>query len=287
MALMGARHRTFYEDSHGARSALAVLLAATLASWPAHAQPPAPPQPYAPAFPPAPDPWVQGPQAGVPTPTANTPGPAAGATAAPAYPSPYQSPGGWPNQIPMPNPYGAGGVYLEVKTSSPHVRIDRVLAPGNTVPVCFAPCRKVLPRNYIYVIGGEGVRSTSQFMLPDDRDRVTLDVKAGSTWGALGGGVLLGGGIVVAYVGLLLLLAGTATSAASDPYSTSSSNSGSLKTAGGVMLGGGILAGLLGLYLVSDSHTTVKSSTGSEFSNAPAPPKKRARFALTPRGLEF
>ena len=187
----------------------------------------------------------------------------------------------------MPNPYGAGGVYVEVRTSSSNVRIDRVLAPGSTTTVCFAPCRRILPRNSVYVIAGEGVRNTSNFILPDDRDRITLDVQAGSTWQALGGGVLMGGGIVVAYVGLLLLLAGTATSVSNDPYSTSSSNSGSLKTAGGVMLGGGILAGLLGLYLVNDSHTTVKSSTGSQFSGTFVPPKKRARFALTPRGLEF
>ena len=184
----------------------------------------------------------------------------------------------------MPNPYGTGGVYVEVRTSSSNVRIDRVLAPGSTMTVCFAPCRKILPRNSVYVITGDGVRSTSNFILPDDRDRVTLEVKAGSTWQGLGGGVLVGAGGLVAYFGLILLLAGTA--AANDPYGTGSTGSGSLKAAGGGMLAGGILAGLLGLYLLSDSHTTVKSSTGAQFSSTPAP-RKRARFALTPRGLEF
>lgn len=185
----------------------------------------------------------------------------------------------------MPNPYGPGGVYVEVRTSSSNVRIDRVLAPGSTMTVCFAPCRKILPRNSVYVITGDGVRSTSNFILPDDRDRIILDVKAGSTWQGLGGGVLLGGGGVVAYFGLILLLASAA--ATGDSYSTNSSNSGALKAVGGGMLAGGILAGLLGLYLLSDSHTSVKSSTGAQFSGTPAPPGKRARFALTARGLEF
>ncbi|MGC9982291.1 MAG: hypothetical protein ABSF35_01555 [Polyangia bacterium] len=304
---MGAPDRKFHEHFHGARSALAVFLAATLASWPAQAQPPAPApsappaapvpappagpvapsQPYAPGFPPAPDPWLQSPPAGVPGPTPASPGPAVGMPVPPAYPSPYQSPAGWPYQAPMPNPYGPGGVYVEVRTSSSNVRIDRVLAPGSTMTVCFAPCRKILPRNSVYVITGDGVRSTSNFILPDDRDRIILDVKAGSTWQGLGGGVLVGLGVVVTYVGLGLLLVGTSTGTDSDVYSTSSSKSGSLTTAGGVMLAGGILAGLLGLYLLSDSHTSVKSSTGAQFSGTPAPPRKRARFALTARGLEF
>jgi hypothetical protein len=182
-------------------------------------------------------------------------------------------------------PAAAGGVYVELRSSSRSVRIDRVLSPGNTFPVCFAPCRQVLPRDGVYVIAGEGVRVTSQFVLPDDRDRVVLDVNPGSSGQLVGGVVLAGGGLLTAYLGLLVLAASSLQGFGGD--STAPTNSGPGRTVGGSMMVGGLLAGLLGLYFIFDSKTKVSSSTGSQFTNAPAPAPKHGRFALTARGLEF
>jgi len=191
-------------------------------------------------------------------------------------PNPYMG-GGWPS---LPNPYATGGVYVEVRTSSRHVRIERVISPGHTMTVCFAPCRQILPRNSVYVIGGNGVRETSQFVLPDDRDRVTLDVKTGSTGQAAGGALLLGAGLLAAVIGGALLLRG-------DSSSTGRSMSRSLTAGGFFLIGGGIVSGLLGVYLLSDAQTTVSSSTGTHFSGTPVPRQKHGRVALTWRGLEF
>lgn len=241
---------------------------------PVPAPPSAPVEPYAP-----PDPW-------------NPRADAAGPGQSPGYPP--QPPPGYPLYSPyLPNPYqsgdwrnpnAAGGVFVELRTSTPKVRIDRVLSDGGTIPVCTVPCRQVLPRNAVYVITGDGVRTTSRFVLPDDRDHVTFDVQAGSSSQLLGGALLAGGGLLVAYFGLLV----AASSGFPDPSSTTSSsnNSSTRNTVGATMLVGGGLAAALGLYLTLRSHTTVSSSTGSRFTDNPRP-RKRSRFALTGRGLEF
>lgn len=105
------------------------------------------------------------------------------------------------------NPYALGGVFVEIRSPSRPVRIDRVIAPGMTMPVCSSPCRQVLPRNSVYVITGDGVRPTSQFVLPDDRDRVLLDVKPGSSGDVMFGAVAAGAGLTSMYLGLIFLAA--------------------------------------------------------------------------------
>ena len=83
------------------------------------------------------------------------------------------------------------------------MRIDRVI--GNSrVPACYAPCGKMLDTGSVYVIEGDGVRATSQFVLPDDRDKVTLDVQAGSSARVAGGVILLGAGVASAYLGFVV-----------------------------------------------------------------------------------
>ena len=187
------------------------------------------------------------------------------AAAPPAYDSPPPA---------APPVVAPDGVYVVIHTSSPGVRIDRVVGQSAQVPVCVAPCRQVLPRNNIYVIDGAGIRATSRFMLPDDRNQLTLDVDAGSS-ARLGVGVLLTiVGFGIAYVGLLAVAA--------------NSVSGNDRGPSAALVAGGFGAGIAGVYLVSTSHTTVVSSTGSVFTRAPARPRaRRPAVALTPRGLEF
>ncbi len=167
-----------------------------------------------------------------------------------------------------------------MNSDDPRVRIDRVIG-GNRVPACYAPCRKMLDTGSIYVIEGDGVRATSQFVLPDDRDKVTLDVQAGSSARFAGGVILLAAGVAAGYIGALVWEAGKV----SELDSPSSSNSS--VRAGETLLLIGLPAALLGLYLTVSTHTTVNSSTGSTFTQETPSPRHRPWIALTPRGLEF
>jgi hypothetical protein len=275
------------------RSALHVFLATTLASWPVHAQlspPPSngvpetrtsvpsatgpfPAQPYAPGPLPASAPYPPGPL-GVYPPEPYPPS------------SPYQGPVPWPYPAPMYNHNVAtGGVFVELQTSSTNVRIDKVLASGMTVPVCLTPCRQILPRGSVYVIKGDGIPATSQFVLPDDRDQVTLTVEAGSSGEALAGLLLVATGAGVGSLGMIVGLFSSMGDTAESP-SQAASTTKERHAALGMMLGGAA-AGLLGLLLLHASRTTVFSSTGSRFTDASMSVNRRSRFALTPRGLEF
>ena len=198
------------------------------------------------------------------------------------YPPPgYPPPGAYPGWAAPPPPRW---VFVEVNSDDPRVRIDRVIG-NNRVPACYAPCRKVLDTGSVYVIEGDGVRATSQFVLPDDRDKVTLDVQAGSTARMAGGIILVGAGVASTYLGFLIWEVGKF----SEFEASSSSNSG-VRT-GETMMLIGIPAALLGLYLTISTHTTVNSSTGSTFTQDTPHPRKRSWLALTPRltpfGLEF
>lgn len=199
--------------------------------------------------------------------------------------NPYFMPNpGLTGSISATNPYALGGVFVEIKSSSRPVRLDRVIAPGMTAPVCVSPCRQVLPRNSVYVITGDGVRTTSQFVLPDDRDRVLLDVKPGSSGDVVFGAVAAGAGLISMYLGLIFLAASELNENSEYSYQESH-DTGPGKTAGGVMLVGGLIAGIVGLCYIFGSKTEVTSSTGARFTETPAP--KRSRFALSARGLEF
>jgi hypothetical protein len=241
-------------------------------------------------------------------PTAPTPAPAAAAaTAQPAapvapevrpyavpasppagYPPPaYPLPGYPPPGYPPPGPYPGWGapppprwVLVELNSDDPRARIDRVIGT-NRVPACYAPCRKMLDTGSVYVIGGDGVRATSQFVLPDDRDKVTLDVKAGSSAQFAGGIILVGAGVAAAYLGFLVWELGKL----SEIDSSSSSNNG-VRT-GETMMLVGVPAAILGLYLTVTTHTTVNSSTGATFTQETPRPRHRPWLALTARGLEF
>jgi hypothetical protein len=201
-------------------------------------------------------------------PDGNAPPPAYGAD---AYGAPAA---GYPGAV-----QGGGMIQVDVRADEPGVRLDRVQGQGISTAVCVAPCSKLVPRNNLYVIDGEGIRTTSQFLLPDDRNQVTLNVKAGSSARHGGGAVLLVAGLVIGYVGLMGL-------AATESGTGSQSDQGA--TIGGGLLIGGLAAAIGGLYLVMTSSTTVTSSTGATFSkNDQVPARAGSSVALTPRGLTF
>jgi hypothetical protein len=140
----------------------------------------------------------------------------------------------------------------------------------------------MLDANSVYIIEGDGVRATSKFELPDNRDSVVLDVQAGSTARLAGGAILSGLGLVTAYIGLIVWEAGVVGNI--NPGST---NDGARATrVGETMVLIGLPVALLGVYLAVTTHTTVTSSSGSTFTRE-TPTRRWPRLALTPRGLEF
>jgi len=210
------------------------------------------------------------------------------------YPPP-PPPGAWGAQ-PAPGPaapvYGARWVHVVMNSDDPRTRLDRVVPGGGVVPVCFAPCNKMLESNSLYIIQGDGVRATSRFMLPDDRDSVTLDVQAGSTARVAGGAILIGAGLISAYAGAIVWAAGNVSNSPAFSTNTSSSTTSTGQGDGAVAVGrtmvvAGLAGAVLGLYLAMSSHTTVNSSTGSTFTRNITRPRAWPLLALTPRGLEF
>jgi hypothetical protein len=176
-----------------------------------------------------------------------------------------------------------GGVFVEVRSSSRPVRIDRVFGPGMSVPVCVSPCRQVLPRDGVYLITGDRVRPTAPFVLPDDRDRVVFDVHPGSSGNATAGKVTAGAGLVAMVLGFGFVLKADLNSMGSDSENSGSKGPGAM--VGGLMILGGLMAGIVGICLMVGGRTEVTSSAGAHFTETPAP--KRGRFAFTARGLEF
>ena len=221
-----------------------------------------------------------------PGPQAAPPPPPQAAPLAPA--DPWSSPeatGAYP-QVGYPPPDG-GFVRLDLRADAAGVRLDRVLGQGTTIPVCFAPCSRLVARNDVYVIQGDGVRTTSQFQLPDDRSEVTLDVHAGSTVRLGGGAALLLGGGIVAYVGMITTEIGLATRSFADSTGTRTRSNG-VTTVGLGLMGVGAAALIGGIYLVLTSSTKVTSSSGATFTNQDGPrPRRRSTVAVTSNGLEF
>jgi hypothetical protein len=181
----------------------------------------------------------------------------------------------------MAQPPGARLIYVEMHSDDPHARIDRVV-DGSKLPACVTPCRKWLRTDEVYVIEGDGVRSTSKFQLPDDRNAVTLDVEAGSSARLGGGAALMLGGGIVGYIGIFVVEAGAVSNI------NGNGDGDNAIRVGGVMLVGGAVALIAGLYMVVTTTTKVTSSTGSTFTREEARPAPRRKWiALTPRGLEF
>jgi len=215
----------------------------------------------------------------------------AATTVPPAPPDPWTSRGGVVSadadgssaQAP-----GGGLIQVDLKADTAGVRLDRVLPAGNTSTVCFAPCTKLVPHDHLYVIEGEGIRATSQFVMPDDRTQVTLNVRAGSSGRAGEGAALILGGIVVGYVGVFTAQIGLASAAFAEDGSAARGSNGKVVAAGGVIALVGLAALVGGIAMVLSSKTQVTSSTGSTFTQGERSRQRRpSSVALTPAGLTF
>jgi hypothetical protein len=169
-------------------------------------------------------------------------------------------------------------VVVDLQSPDRSVRIDRLLVDGTTLPVCYVPCRKALPRDGRYVIRGDGVPATSQFVLPDDRSDLTLSVNPGSHARRIAG-LTLG---IVGFVAMAVGYALTPVDIPKDAPPPSAHPWGLVIGLGGMSLAG------LGVGLWMSSETRVWSSSGHSFVELPPPsPRKRPALAFTARGLEF
>ena len=173
-----------------------------------------------------------------------------------------------------------GDVVVDLESRDRSVRIDQLLVDGTSLPVCYVPCRKRLPRDGRYVIRGEGVTATSQFVLPDDRSDLTLTVNPGSRAGRIAG-------VTMGVVGFVAMTVGYAITGG-DRFDMNGMKAPPPSPWGLVIgLGGMSLAGV-GVGVWMSSETRVWSSSGHSFVEAPPPsPRKRPALAFTARGLEF
>jgi len=223
-------------------------------------------------------------------PAKDAPAPPAAAPAPPVRPAPPPSPVAPPvadpNQIvapPAPPPIAPvnpapppppNGVYVELRSDDPSMRIDQLTSGGQSWPACEIPCRRVLQRNITYVVESNQSPPTSPFLLPNNVNRLTLDVQAGSQTRSNIGTILAVVGGVIGLIGFIRL--------------TTTGNSPSNDRTGLELLGVGSTVGIAGIVMFRLSRTTVISSTGSTFSeqrdhSAKATPS----IALTPQGLAF
>ncbi len=174
-----------------------------------------------------------------------------------------------PQAAPPPN-----GVYVELRSDDPGMRIDQLTPGGQSWPACEIPCRRVLQRNITYVVESNQSPATSPFLLPDNVNRLTLDVQAGSQTRANVGTILAVVGGVVGLIGFIRL--------------TTTGSSPQTDRTGLELLGVGAAVGISGIVIFRMSRTTVTSSTGSTFSKQHDRGARAApSIALTPQGLVF
>lgn len=172
-----------------------------------------------------------------------------------------------------------GDVVVDLQSPNRTVRIDQLLVDGTTLPVCYVPCRKALPRDGRYVIRGDGVPVTSQFVLPDDHSDLTLSVNPGSRAGRIAG-------VTMGIVGFVAMAVGYGLSGGDPPDKDVSAPRPS---PWGLVIGlGGMSLAGVGVGLWMSSETRVWSSSGHSFVEMPPPAsRKRPALAFTARGLEF
>lgn len=215
--------------------------------------------------------------------------------AAPALPASSPAPSSAPPTSSAPAPTTAApaqgdenddGVLVVVRSDNPSVRLDRAEEANHPAEEqCTTPCRVVLPRGHQYMITGPGIQSSSRFELPDDRDRLTLDVKAGSSRARAGAIALLLTGGALAVIGYVSGLGSPLQGFNGVDPQPNSSRSHDYEI--GFLIVGVALeaAGVIGILLTRTVVTTDKGTTFSE--QPPRRPGKQPRLTLTPRGLAF
>jgi hypothetical protein len=153
------------------------------------------------------------------------------------------------------NAPATSGVYVDLQSVDPRVRIDQVRGDGANYPVCYVPCRKALPREALYVIQGEGIPATTPFVLPSDRPDLTLTVRPGSRARRVTGLTLLFAGLTAMTLGFLLSPADTTQNPPPPPAHPWA-----------LLVGlGGIGVAGIGGYLWWTGDTRVSSSSGRTF----------------------
>ena len=172
---------------------------------------------------------------------------------------------------------GDDGVFVDLQSHDPSVRIDRVMGDGTTSPMCSVPCRKALPRAALYVIRSDALAATSPFLLPSDRSDLTLSVRPGSRAGRIAGMSLVAVGAVAMVVGFMFSPADNFDDKPAHPPPAWPAIAGLA----------GIAAAAVGAVIWWRSEPRVSSSSGRTFSEAPRATRKRPALAFTARGLEF
>ena len=172
----------------------------------------------------------------------------------------------------------AGGVFVEIRTDNPRVRLDRLGWGGGTSPACAAPCRTTLERGALYLVQGDGIPPTSMFQLPRSPDQVTLDVDAGSyTRRYLGIGLMVGGGVATLLGFTRATLGGSLEGAQGQDA----------RRTGTIMMGVGVPAAVIGFFVFRSGSTVVKGSNGDTLGENRSVRSPITHLALTPQGLVF
>lgn len=187
-----------------------------------------------------------------------------------------------PAELVSSEPASLDHVEIVLRADAPGVHIDRFV-DGAAVPICVAPCNRVLPRDGVYVISGPGLPPTRPFTL-NGSTQTTLAVRIGSSvrrdvgLGVLSTGMvaLLGGGLATAVIGIHDL-ATRPDDAPGDPWA---GRLAYVSLAGIPMI-------VTGAILMLTSPTRVTTSDGVTFTLGPSESKHAWSVALTPRGLQF
>lgn len=119
---------------------------------------------------------------------------------------------------------------------------------------CVAPCQLQLDKRYSYRVAGDGLTPSDSFTLPQDRDRLKLDAKMGSSYGRLGGiglTILGTGGVVLGAAAVVLTPIFASQDVGSSVFRTG-------MLAGGVsVLSLGAIAVGAGIFLWATNGTTI------------------------------
>ncbi len=152
-----------------------------------------------------------------------------------------------------------GQVLVHVEGDEAAVLEMRGPKGGAFVPMCHAPCDRVLPLDATYRIAGAGLRTSANFQLMGSEGKpIIIDVNPGHKGAFVGGIVMTAIGPVVALAGLMVY--GVAAALQSTKLSSDSSGG---KTVGGVMMLSGLALAAVGIpLLITNSSTKVTQQLG-------------------------
>jgi hypothetical protein len=203
-----------------------------------------------------------------------------------------------PPSVPMPAPMppspplGAPGVVrLHIDSPKP-VQLQEIAASGvvatslpwsptfgpgymsatvtMTRSVCASPCDRIIDgrSGSRFVVAGDGITSTEQFLLSEQRGDVTLDLDPGSRWVRRGGvGLTIAGGVGMVVGGILIVVGATSNDRMSRP----------LVPIAGVAVGVSGAMLISGIVMIVGSRSTyeLRPTTVTTASHRPEPVRPR------------